>query len=366
MEINEIMKSISQARKASQGSLTKTVAIHGGLAVEAEGFSALFKQPEVCIEKGEGFKVANPAALSRFLELVPDARVRANEKGRIEIHASNFRAVLAAAQEQDYHVRIRKTDEHVELVYPQQVVDAITGAAPFMAKQMMIYEGCVVAVGPTGAVAYVAKIGQELAFPVAIAQGTVKKMLEIWPGKAPGKGFLSPASLLLASDDTFVQFKALEDPDNGQVSVPKSVLQTLSMAKSSQVQGEVQASELQRVAAMMAAVADVEYAATEESGDEKKARAKRFRTTAAFVELQENELTVYSADGEVKLTSALSGEIPKAKVNLRFLSDACKVLSKRTVNIVLGQVPTLSIPHVALSTQDLATTIIVAGLRDDA
>ncbi|MBU2735919.1 hypothetical protein HAQ00_09320 [Acidithiobacillus caldus ATCC 51756] len=365
MELNDIMKTIAQAKRAAQGSLTKTVAIHGGLAVEAPGFSALFAQPEILCEKGEGYKVANPGALSRFLEIVPGARVHSLGNGRIEIRASRFRAVLAAAQEQDYQVRIRKTDAHVALQYPQQLVDAINGGALFMAQQLFIHEGRVVAVTQTGAAAYVAKIGQELPFPVAIAQGTVKKIQEIWPSKGPNKGFVSPGSLLLANDDTWVQFRLLEDPDKEYLDAPKSVLQTVKMAETTQSQGEVPATELQRAVAMMAAVADVEDVDTD-NAEEQKARAKRVRTTAVFLALSEGCLKVHTLDGEVQMESALSGEFAQVKVNLRFLSDACKVLAKRTIKVVLGQVSGLAIPHITLSTQDLATTIIVAGLRDDA
>jgi len=363
MEYSDIMKTISQAKAAAKGS-QKTVAIHGGIAVEAPGIAALFKQQEILVPKGDGITIGNPRALTRILEMVPEARATEAANGFIEVTGPGMRFKLPGTREPEYRPRIRKTDQHVPVAYPGQMVDAITGAQPFLHQQVLLLEQHVVAISPTGAVAYTSKHGQTLEWPVAFTAGTVGKIREIWPKTPPEKGYLSPSSLLLSGSDAWVQFQALEDPEVGVISVPPVFRKTIEMVRSVQHQCEVSAMDLQQTVSMMAVVADVEDPAEEETKEEKKARESRAKVSSATFELSEGVLHVSTEGGENKLPVQMSGVVPKTRVNLRFLSDACKLLAKRSMSVYVGQMAGFSNPHLVLTSKDEATSILIAGMRE--
>ncbi|WP_075323700.1 hypothetical protein [Acidithiobacillus albertensis] len=365
MEYSEIMQNIKQAKAAQKGSGESTILVHGGIAVEGQGMSALFAEKDITIDRGSAFRVHNPEAFMRLNSLLPNSQITGGQRDSLAITANDgtSRFKLRCAPVVDYKSRLKKTDRHIAVDYPKLLIDALCDAGRLSDRDVLVIKSSVVSIGHGGALAVVISTGQAFPWPVAFLTKTTETIAGVWSRRSADAGFISPSSLLVKGEGTWTEFRAIEDPDQEVVSVPKHHQSALEFGDTMEAIAKVPAIEIKRNSHLMALACDVDDVDDVDSGDEK-SRKKRKSEKVFNVSVHDQGVHFRTSGGETSLEHELSGSMEEAKFNASLFNRAVDVIASRCTEVIIGTTSLIKAKHIILSTEDRSAIVLIAGLRD--
>lgn len=362
MEYTDIMQNIKQAKSAQKGSGESTILVHGGIAVEGQGMSALFAEQDIAIGKGTALRLHNPEGFMKLNSLLPSSQVTGGERDSLTITANDGRSrfKLRCAPITDYQSRLKKTVQHIAVQYPKLLVDALVDAGRLADKDILIFRDTVVTIGHMGALAVVVKMGQEIPWPVAFLAKTTETIAGIWARKAVDASFISPGSLLIKGEGTWTEFRAIEDPDQEFVTVPKHHQSALAFGETLEPIAKVPAADIKRNSHLMAVACDVDEVDT----DDEKASKKTKKEKVFNIEISDQAINFRTTGGETSLEHESLGTMAETKFNAALFNRAVDMIASRCTEVIIGQTSMIASRHIILSTEDRSAIALIAGLRD--
>lgn len=380
MELKDIMENIKQAKSAAiSGSGERTLLVRGGIAVDGAEMSALFAEKDVNVPKGKAFRIGNPEGFMKLTSLLPGgATVSTGDGDTIVITGKGVKATMRCKEVEDFESRVKKTEKHIPIAFPELLIKAVAGAAKMSDKDVLIVGDTAITIGHSGAMVFISKIGQTLPWPVALLAKTTATIGNVWFRRKPEAGFISPATLLVKGDGTWTEFRAIEHPDKDLVDVPRQYLAAKEYGQSLTAQAMIDARELKRQSTLMAIASDVEVVNVEgdkpetpmpedpeiktKSGSKEKRKPEK---PVFWVSAMAGTLQFRSSGGESEVECELSGDIPETKFDVALFMNAAEAIASRSSKAILGVVAGVPTLHIAMATGDKSTIVILAGLRDN-